>query len=55
MDEKEIKERLELFDSRPIGEPVNPYVIRIAPQSHPDYATIQQTISESAQLTKSDK
>ena len=50
MQDRQKKEQFVIFDSRPAGEPVNPYVVRIAPQRGLDYANIQRLIKESAEL-----
>jgi hypothetical protein len=55
MDERPKKEQLVIFDSRPVGEAVNPHVIRIAPQCGPDYASIQRSIRESAEFVSAKK
>jgi hypothetical protein len=39
----------ELFNPRPIGERVNAYVHRIAPEKEPDYTAMQRLIDVSAE------
>lgn len=49
------KEQFVIFDNRPTGERVNPYVVRIAPQNGLDYANIQRLIRQSADLISAKK
>ena len=55
MDERAKKEHMVIFDSRPVGEAVNPHVVQIAPIYGPDYSSIQRSIAESAELLLSVK
>jgi hypothetical protein len=51
-------EYLEVFNPRPIGERVNMYVHRVAPEKEPDYTAMQRFIdawTESIGAGKSEK
>jgi hypothetical protein len=41
---EKLKTTRDPFNPTPVGEPVNPYVHRIAPEPAPDYAAIQRSI-----------
>ncbi len=48
MDEKTNPQYL-IFNSKPVGDAVNPHVYRVAPQREPDFAKINQFIKESGE------
>jgi hypothetical protein len=39
----------DLFNPKPVGEQVNVYVHRVAPEKEPDYAAMQRFIDTSAE------
>lgn len=55
MDNKQKNQEFVMFDARPTGEAVNPYVFQIAPQREPDYATLHRLIKEAGQPTSVEK